>query len=149
MFDEPTNLDYLFGRACRTHYKVASRHLESLGLHRGQPPLLGALRKKDGRTHSELAKILEVTPATISNMIKRMEKAGLVIRRRDDEDERVSHVYLTENGREVLVSLHDHMQEVEAVAFAGFSDDEKASMRMLLTKMTENLQKSIGGDTAC
>ena len=146
MIDEPKTLDYLFSVVCRQHFKEANRLLESIGMHRGQPSLLGALGRQDGRTHSELAKILKVTPSTISNMIKRMEKTGLVIRRREDNDERVSRVYLTGKGFETIDTMLTVMQKLEGIAFAGFSEDEKAAMRVLLTKMSENLQDNINKD---
>ena len=38
---------------CRMHYARTHALLESLGLYRGQPPLLFALWHQDGLTHSE------------------------------------------------------------------------------------------------
>lgn len=140
MLDESVSLDRVFGRACHLHFKAASRLWESIGLYRGQPPLLRALSKQNGRTHSELAAILDVTPSTISNMIKRMEKAELVVRRRDDEDERVSRVYLTDHGRAAISRMTAIMQDLETATFAGFTAEEKAAMRGLLLKMIDNLQ---------
>ena len=146
MIDEPKTLDYLFSVVCRHRRHGAMVGRASSPSHRGQPSLLDALGRQDGRTHSELAKILKVTPSTISNMIKRMEKAGLVIRRREDNDERVSRVYLTEKGIEIIDTMLTVMQELERIAFTGFSEGEKATMRVLLTKMSENLQETIDTD---
>ena len=70
-------LETLFFRVGKSHRKIAGRLLEQHCFHRGQTPLIFALSHEDGRTNSELAELLEVTPATITNMVKRMEKAGL------------------------------------------------------------------------
>ena len=82
-------LDFLLAMVGRAHHNLIRQSLERTGLHRGQPPILFALHEGDGIAHSELAARMEVTPATITTAVKRMEKAGLVVRRRDPEDERV------------------------------------------------------------
>ena len=87
---------FLLGRMCKLMRSRVHAMFEDIGLHRGQHFVLHVLWKEEGITHSELAARSSVQPATITNAIKRMEKAGLVERRRDTEDERVSRVYLTD-----------------------------------------------------
>lgn len=137
-----TNLDFVLAQTCRMHFVASGRELEGVGLHRGQPRLLFALTVEDGRTHSQLAKLMEVTPATISNMVKRLEQGGFVVRRRDTADERVSRVYLTTAGQAIMASLKARMDKVNARAFADFSDAEKAQMRDFLQRVQANLQES-------
>jgi DNA-binding MarR family transcriptional regulator len=48
---------------------------------------------------SELAERLSLEPATLSPLLKRLEVAGLVTRRRDPGDERAVAVTLTPAGR--------------------------------------------------
>lgn len=143
MLDKQDTLGFLFGRVCRYHYNRARQLLDKVGLHRGQPPVLFALSRQDGLTHSELATILEVTPATITNMVKRIEAAGFVVRRRDDADERVSRVYLTASGREIQAEIEGIVQEMEGTVFAGMSAEEQDMLRRLLTQMVANLQQAI------
>ena len=133
------NLDFLLGQICRLHYNLAGRELESVGLHRGQPRLLLVLTREDGSTHSQLAKHLEVTPATITNMVKRMEQGGFVIRRRDTEDERVSRVYLTKAGQAIIESIKTKMNYINDRTFADFSEAEQAQMRDFLLRVLANL----------
>jgi DNA-binding MarR family transcriptional regulator len=68
-----------------------------------------------------------------------MEKAGLVERRRDTEDERVSRVYLTEAGRDMRSKVEDTFRNFEAQAFAGLSEEEVATLRALLLRVQNNL----------
>ena len=91
-------LEFLLGRVGKAHRYLVRQSLEESGLHRGQPLLLSALNKQDGMSHSELAERLEVAPPTITNMVKRLERHLLVERRRDESDERVSRVFITEEG---------------------------------------------------
>ena len=81
---------FLLAQVCRLHHTRAQAMLEALGLYRGQPPVLHFLHEEDGLTHSALAVRLNVTPATVTKMLQRMENAGWVIRRPDAVDQRVS-----------------------------------------------------------
>jgi DNA-binding MarR family transcriptional regulator len=112
---------------------------DELGLHRGQPFLLAVLWEQEGITHSELANRMQVSPATVTNMLKRMEKAGFVERRPDAEDQRVSRVYLADAGREIRGRVDRHWQEVEAQVFGTFSEQESETLRELLTRVQQEL----------
>jgi DNA-binding MarR family transcriptional regulator len=136
-------LDFLLIRVCRIHHNLARQSLEKIGLHRGQPPVLLILGKQDGMTHSELAAKMEVTPAAISNMVKRMEQAGFVVRRRDAEDERVSRVYMTDAGRAIYSEMEAIAQQVNETTFAGFTEEERTIMRDFLMRVHSNLLEAV------
>jgi DNA-binding MarR family transcriptional regulator len=143
MRDKQNQLGFLLGRVGRAHHKLMRQSLGDSGLHRGQPPVLFTLSEQDGRTNSELAALLEVTPATTTNMVKRMEQAGFVTRRRDAEDERVSRVYLTDAGRAVLAEMEAVIHQTETIMFDGFALEERVLLRRLLTHVYDNLQEAI------
>lgn len=67
------------------------------------PPMLALLRRlaagKPGWTVTELAQEARLAPSTVSPMLKRLERRGLVQRQRDERDERRVVVVLTVEGR--------------------------------------------------
>jgi DNA-binding MarR family transcriptional regulator len=130
---------FMLGRMCKLMRNRIHGLFEDIGLHRGQHFVLHVLWKEEGITHSELAARSSVQPATITNALKRMEKAGLVERRRDTEDERVSRVYLTEAGRDIRSKVEETFRDFEAQALAGLSQEEVATLRELLLKVQKNL----------
>lgn len=132
-------LAFLLARICRSNHRRVHRRLEELGLYRGQQFLLFALWEKEGRSHSELADKLRVRPATISNAVKRMERAGFVERRPDPGDERVSRVYLTEAGHKVRGAVEGIWSELASKTFAGFSPEERDQLQALLLRVFQNL----------
>ncbi|MFK7805094.1 MAG: MarR family winged helix-turn-helix transcriptional regulator [Anaerolineae bacterium] len=134
-------LETLFFRVGKTHRKIASRLLEQHCFHRGQTPLIFALSHEDGRSSSELAELLEVTPATISNMVKRMEKAGFVQRKGDPTDERVKRVWLTEQGQGKVQDLHDVMMHLQQISFGNFTAEEKEQFTHLMEKILANMEE--------
>ena len=142
---EPESIDHLLAQVCRLHHSRARELLEELGLYRGQPPVLHALWEREGLTHSELADLLQVQPATITKMIQRMERTGFVQRRSDPEDQRVSRVYLTETGRTIHEDVQQVLRSLEKETFAGFNPQERISLQRFLIQMRENLMRVAGG----
>lgn len=140
------NLDFLLAQVSHLHHARATQLLEGLGLYRGQPPLLRALWEQEGLTQVDLAERLKVTPATITRMLQRMEKAGFLTRQPDPGDQRVSRVYLTDAGRAVQAEVEAIFQKLEAETFAGFSEEERAVLRQHLLRLRANLleAKEIG-----
>jgi MarR family transcriptional regulator, organic hydroperoxide resistance regulator len=72
--------------------------LEPLGLTYPQYLVLSALWERDDRTVGELVELLQLDYGTMTPLLKRLEKRGLVRRTRNPDDERIVVVGLTEEG---------------------------------------------------
>lgn len=81
-------------------FRYLRNQLNEKKLYRGDPRLLMYVYFHDGRKQAEIAKGLCVKPASLTVMLQRMEQAGLVNRKSDEQDQRVQRVYITELGRE-------------------------------------------------
>ncbi|WP_370588666.1 MarR family winged helix-turn-helix transcriptional regulator [Pseudonocardia sp. C8] len=73
--------------------------LEPMGLTHPQYLVLLALWERAPRSVGELAQVLALDPGTLSPLLKRLEAAGLVDRRRVPGNERTLAVTLTDEGR--------------------------------------------------
>jgi MarR family transcriptional regulator, organic hydroperoxide resistance regulator len=132
-------MGHLLAQTCKLLRVQAHAMLEQVNLYRGQQFVLCVLWEQEGITHSELAEALHVQPSTVTNALKRMEKAGLVERRHDSHDARVSRVYLTEAGRSIRGEAEEVWRALDAQAFHGFSAEEKETLGQMLTRIQENL----------
>lgn len=135
----PERLGHVLNKVCGLRHRRMHALLDELGLYRGQPSMLNALWAGDGLTHSALAVQLNKSPATITKTVKRMEKAGFVERKPDPKDERLSRVYLTAAGRNVQAAVEQVWQAFELQAFAGFTQEEMATLRGLLQRVCHNI----------
>lgn len=132
-------LGHSLSRICRlTHARMYALSGQ-IGLHRGQSLVLKALWGQEGLTHSELSDLLHVRPATMTNMLKRMEKSGIVERRPDVHDQRVSRVYLTESGNALREQVRQMWQAFEQQVFDGFTADERETLRRFFDQIQANL----------
>ncbi|WP_439648620.1 MarR family winged helix-turn-helix transcriptional regulator [Herbidospora yilanensis] len=73
--------------------------LEPMGLTHPQYLVMLALWERAPLSVKDLAGLLQLEPATLSPLLKRLEAAGLVERRRGTADERSLAVTLTDDGR--------------------------------------------------
>ena len=125
---------------CRAHRNRAAEALARIGLYVGQEWILLHLREQDGLTHSELAETCSVEGPTMSKAVQRMEKAGLLARRMDDTDARLSRVYLTDEGRARCAAVDETWAELEQRTLANLSIEERVLLRRLLLQVRSNLE---------
>jgi DNA-binding MarR family transcriptional regulator len=132
--------DYeLLGQFSRLFRTVANAYMDRIDLHRAQAFLLCRLYDQDGMTQSEIGEQLSVQGATVTNMLQRMEETGLIVRRRDPQDNRLVRVYLTGAGREKERSINSQFEELEAMIFEGISPEERATLRQILRRLSQNM----------
>jgi DNA-binding MarR family transcriptional regulator len=96
-------------RATDLHSSHLSR---TTGLTAPQLLLLQAIQSREGTTIGELAKQISLSQATVSSILDRLERRGLIYRERSTQDKRKVHAHLTVSGVEVLrdkpLPLHEH-----------------------------------------
>jgi DNA-binding MarR family transcriptional regulator len=134
--------DYLGFQLLQVHKAHRSRAeiaLNKLGLHSGQEMLLLQLWHEEGLPQSQLAACMGVEPPTATKMLQRMEHAGLIERRPDVKDARISRVYLTGRGRALEQPVLDIWKQLETQTVAGLSLTEQMLLHRLLMQVFTNL----------
>jgi DNA-binding MarR family transcriptional regulator len=100
---DPLHLDqqlcFALYAASRAMTRAYAPLLEPLGLTYPQYLVLLVLWEEDGVPVKHLADRLMLDSATLTPLLKRLEQHGLVARRRDEQDERVVRIRLTDAGR--------------------------------------------------
>src|ERR1700712_117464 len=87
--------------AARSVIGVYRPVLEELGLTHPQYLVMLALWERSPLSVTEIARLLQLDLPTVSPLVKRLEAAGYVGRRRDPSDERTLRVTLTDVGRDL------------------------------------------------
>ncbi len=140
---KPGELNQLFIQTQHLHYRKAHNRFSAFGLGEGQPRLLRKLAEADGMSQADLARRCNLEPATITVGLGRLEKAGLVERKPDENDLRVMRIWLTTEGRELNSRLHQVFLRGEEENFEGFSLEEREQLADFLRRMQENLLRAV------
>lgn len=88
--------------------------LEPLALTHPQYLVMLALWERSPRSLNDLAADLALDSATVSPLVKRLEKEGLIARERSSEDERRLDIRLTDTGRALRERAIDVPRQVMA-----------------------------------
>ena len=95
----------------------------------------------EGRTITDIAQALEISPPSVTMMVKRLEKKDFVLKSRCEKDGRRIYVRLSELGRRADIShRYFHRQMVRAVG-RSIPEEEKAALLHGLTALNEFFHK--------
>jgi DNA-binding MarR family transcriptional regulator len=114
-FAKDQSAGYLINHLARLFARGLAARLAPLGLALGAFPALLELWQEDGLTQKDLVERLDIEQATMANTLARMERDGLVIRRRDAGDGRLQRIWLTDRARDLRsMAVQAAMAENEA-----------------------------------
>ena len=128
--------------AARLTMGVYHPYLDPLGITYPQYLVLLVLWEQDRQPVCEIAKKLMLDTNTVTPLLQRMEKSGLINRTRGKEDSRQRIVSLTEKGK----AMHEqakHIPECLGNDVALKTGDEKEILKMIptLDKLIDGLKK--------
>lgn len=135
------DLQNLFIRLTHLYFKKAFALVKDTGIHPKQVPLIGLVCCREGISQKEISQALRISPPTVAVSIKRLEKAGIIERRADGKDQRLSRIFLTEKGRAVTGKVRECIKEKEKALFKGFSESEVCLLRRFFLQMIQNLEE--------
>jgi DNA-binding MarR family transcriptional regulator len=132
--------------AARTVVAVYRPILEPLGLTHTQYLVMLALWERDDRSVSDLGSTLQLEPATLTPLLKRLQGAGFVDRARSRADERVVVVSLTAAGNDLRERAMD--VPAQAAARTGMTIAELEALRDALDDVVARLNGALADDEA-
>lgn len=135
----------LHGSTSKALRALADRDMRRHGLHLGQNHVLAVLWEQDGRTPGEMAAALNVTTPTVVKMATRMTTAGLLVRRRDDRDNRLVRLWLTDKGRALQGPVEADRKALEDSVTATLTDTERKHLMAALAKIQHTATELLGG----
>ena len=101
------------------------RQQDHTGLGPTMTATLASIAKHGGPTHGELAAIEQVSPPTITAVVDKLEKLGLVTREADSTDRRVTRVRATPTGIDQLDEVRNRRTSWLAFRLTALTDDER------------------------
>ncbi|WP_026622359.1 DNA-binding MarR family transcriptional regulator [Ensifer sp. WSM1721] len=127
-FNRTESATYLASLLARSLARALQQRGQKLGFAPGQFPILLELWSEDGLTQKQLLDRLDIEQATMANTLSRMERDGLILRRRHPSDRRSQQIFLTERAREMEAAAKEAAAAAEQSLFAGFRRFEKELM---------------------
>lgn len=139
----------VIGRLNRCHsllQQTAQAPLARGGLARPEYDVLTALRRVGGDlTPTQLARETFASGAAVTKRLRLLEERGLVERRTDERDRRVSHLSLTERGQELIDWLLPEQVRYDASLLSELSTQRQRELADILSELLVLLEGRLGG----
>jgi len=133
---------YLLNRIAGRYAIDMSDALKAIGMDLPTWRALMILHERSPRSVSEIAVQAVVRLSTMTRVVRRLERAGLVHLATRSSDARVTEVQITTRGEEALRRVREVAGRVYARAFADFSPREIELLNGLLVRVMSNLSLS-------
>ena len=101
----------------------------------GQSRALGLLREGETMTQRELTERLGIRPGSASELVGKLERAGLITRTPSETDRRTTDIALTEAGAARREEWAGKEKNGMGELFAALSEEEKTALLALLEKL--------------
>jgi MarR family transcriptional regulator, organic hydroperoxide resistance regulator len=139
----PELLD-LHGKTTKVIRTAADAALRRHGLRLGQDHLLAVLWRQDGRTPGEIATATNVTTPAVTKLAARMAEAGLLVRRRDQRDNRLVRLWLTDAGRALQEPVEAERRLLEEKITEDLTATEREHLMSALAKIHRSASDLVG-----
>lgn len=123
------------------HRKIMQVYLDETGVYHAQHRLLMEISRNPYASQNDIAKLMDVSAATIAVSLKKLEKGGYICREVDEGDNRLNQITITEKGKKVVEHSRQIFESTDRKLFEGFTDPEKSELFCLLQKINANLAK--------
>ena len=111
--------------------KVLDRHSIGLAHHK----VIHLISMYEGISISELLKRLKITKKSLNRVLKDLIKLEIIIFKKDDQDTRVKHVFLNENGKKIFNEIFNLQKKRIYNALLNSSSEEVINFDNVLTKI--------------
>jgi len=132
-----------YKRSMMLHRRLMMASFAGEEMHPAQAGCLQALSHHDGMSQSDLAEMLHVSRPTVTTMLQRMESAGVIERRDDASDSRVTRVYLTSEGRRLDEHTRTVLADMLNVSLGQLTAEDRGELTRLLNVMNAKIEAAL------
>jgi len=142
---EPVSLRvfHTFFKTMRLHRQLMIKMMSEKEAYPGQAGCLSIVSNHEGITQKSIARILHVAPSTVTVMLQKMEAAGLIVRRTDAKDQRLTRIYLTDAGRNLQDEMNTVLADFINTSFGQMSVQDQEDLDKLLNRLCSSISQGI------
>ena len=123
--------------------KTSSARVRSLGFTESQFDIIATLGNTPGMTCKELGEKTLITKGTLTGVLDRLDKKGLVERIRGDDDRRQLFVKLTPVGEQTFADIFPQVVRQGRQSFSEYQEQDFVALERELLKLKNCLSKQV------
>ncbi|MGI6664890.1 MAG: MarR family winged helix-turn-helix transcriptional regulator [Christensenellaceae bacterium] len=91
----------------------------------------------------DLEEQFSIRRSTVTNMLQRMEKSGLISREAVEQDARLKKIVLTDKAKEIYQMIQTDMAGFQEELIAGIEKEDLETFAQVLRKIKENIKENL------
>ena len=121
--------------------EVSSKFEGCTGISQSRLELLHQLYEVEEISQKALQKEMNIDNAAITRHLKQLEVKGMITRRKNPDDNRITLVSLTKDGRNKIHAFQEEKERFATSALKGLSEEERDSLLNMLNHIQENIKE--------
>ncbi|HGE5782161.1 TPA: MarR family winged helix-turn-helix transcriptional regulator [Bacillus pseudomycoides] len=121
--------------------EVSSKFEGCTGISQSRLELLHQLYQVEELSQKALQKEVNIDNAAITRHLKQLEANGMITRRKNPDDNRITLVRLTKDGRDKIHAFQEEKERFAATALKGLSEEERDNLLNMLNRIQENIKE--------
>lgn len=139
--NDPNNIADRLHSLVTREIELVNGQLRAIGLNNQQARLLKFIGENPGTIQKTVARFLNRQTATVTNMLKSLEKQGYITRTIPDDNERQKQLNLTTKGSETLIAINRVFDELEVTVKQAVPEDQQAGLINNLNNIKQALDQ--------
>ena len=135
-------------RTLHAYRRLMSRCMSEHEIPSSQVFALREIGHNDGITQRDLADRLRISRPTLTVMLQKMEKAGLIERLADEADQRYTHLHLTPPGAAMHEQMHGVLGRLIWQVMGSIGEEDRAELARLLDLMHDSITTALDSTPA-
>lgn len=140
---------YSYGRAVSMIHRHMSAYinaeLKDTGIRFGHALFIRNIQMNPGCSQKDLCERLLVDKTTTAKHVKKLESMGLIFREKNDRDQRLYQVYLTETGQQLAEQVFAVFKKTTQILKRDMDEFQQSQVEGLLRQMQKNICQENGG----
>ncbi|MDL2217645.1 MarR family winged helix-turn-helix transcriptional regulator [Christensenellaceae bacterium OttesenSCG-928-M15] len=114
------------------------RAIAEIPMHKGQLPLMEYIHIHPGCTQVEIAHTLLISPSSVAQSVKRLERMGYIEKRTEKQNQRCNCLFLTGRGREAATLCRKKFDEIDESIFSGLDEQALRELEAHIKTLLQN-----------
>ena len=128
----------LINKSAMLHRRIMAKILERYDLTYAQYQVLKTIRQHDTISAKEILVYLDTDKATLSGILSRLERNGLIRREKDPKDKRLMHISLTAASEALCDNVSDIEKQCSEDLTKGMKTKEVKNFLNVFERLVEN-----------
>ncbi|MEF2783312.1 MarR family transcriptional regulator [Erysipelotrichaceae bacterium HCN-30851] len=135
-----TMMNY-FSQIRKYYANILNEYMKDVKLSSNEISILIMLSNNQSITTSaQLYVLLGVSKGLVSRSVEHLISSGYLLSKRDEDDRRIVHLYLSEEGQQIVCRINKEVTKINEKLLADISEEEIEQMEKTMTKIIDRFK---------